>query len=247
MRIALILVGLLLLLLAVLLLLLVLLLPLVLLSPSASVTCLNNAWYTASKNLLMAFLLLLEPVRFLGMLVSILALVMVSDPVTRQTCASPECITTAASSACRSGLQASLIRSRSIWSQHSFSRPKFWCNSSVNVWCAPSRTRSFWFSTTPLSRTCRTSGSKSMARRRIVSMHRFFDEVVEPVALSLTTLRTVVHRTESPTRNRLYECHKSSAVSGRKRIVPLPSLAEMFFLTIFMVFIELNLLVVSGG
>ena len=168
------------------------------------------------------------------MLVSIRAFVTVKAPVTKQTCASPVCITTAAISACLSGLTASSIRSRYIWSQTSLVIEKLEFSSTVNVWWAPIRTISFSLVTWPDILSCKTSGSKSTLLTWMVNMTRFFWLVVDPVDDSLTTFRTVVHRTSSPSCTKLYACHKSSAISGIKKIMPPPSFWLICFFNSFM-------------
>mmetsp|Transcript_28093 Transcript_28093/g.51162 ORF Transcript_28093/g.51162 Transcript_28093/m.51162 type:complete len:220 (+) Transcript_28093:1601-2260(+) len=174
-----------------------------------------------------------DPVRFCGIFISIRAFTTVMDPVTRQRCARPGDMTTAASSAARSGWQASSMRSRNIWSQHDFSMLKFRSSSRVRVWWAPMRTCSDSSRFGPDSRTCSDVGSKSTLVTSIVRDMRTLFELVDPVDDSFTTLRNVVHRTKSPTCNKLYECHKSSGVSGLNRTVPPPSLAEIFFFNSF--------------
>jgi hypothetical protein len=87
----------------------------------------------------------------------------------------------------------------------------------------------------PESRNVNASGSKSTFVTRMVRLVRTLEEVVDPVLEVFIILRSVVHRTRSVGGwRRLYACQRSSDVSGRRRIEPDPSLAEMLLLSSFM-------------
>ena len=65
---------------------------------------------------------------------------------------------------------------------------------------------------------------------------RTLEDVVDPVEDSFITLRRVVHRTKSPIWIRLYACHRSSDMSARTKMLPDPSLLDMFLFNSFILY-----------